>query len=213
MDGQKRIWMQQAELLDRHLFRVSWILDPDSELRAGRDYGPLAAQLRLLRPPPRLVASPLSGLPLPLQDLRQHPPLPHWRGVPQEQFGAFLAAELRTEADYDVLYRFAHDRLRQSNFSLELLTPRWCRVIYEAVADLLRGQRCHVLVLGNSRGFSSNVILTDTARLLAALGEVGGEMGAAHGPPLPAKVGALLWDMDGVLLDVSQVFMIAILWR
>jgi hypothetical protein len=26
-------------------------------------------------------------------------------------------------------------------------------------------------------------------------------------------VECLLWDMDGVLLDVSQVFMIAILWK
>ena len=165
MDGQKRIWMQQAELLDRDLFRVSWILDPDSELRAGQD-GPLAAQLRLLRPPPELVASPFSGLLLPLEDLLQHPPLPHWRGVPQEQFAAFLAAELRTEADYDVLYRFAHDRLRRSNFSLPLLTPRWCAAIFEAIAALLRRQRCDVLVFGNSRGFSSNVVLTDAARLL-----------------------------------------------
>ena len=159
IDGQKRIWMQQAELLDPTKFRVSWVLDPRNE------DGPLAAQLRHLRPPPQLVASPLIGLPLPLEDLRRNPPAAHWQ-VPQEQFAQLLTAELRTDADYDLLYRFAHDRLRLANFSVELLTPRWCRAIFDSVTDLLRRQRCDVLVFGNSRGFSSNVILTDAARLL-----------------------------------------------
>ena len=48
--------------------------------------------------------------------------------------------------------------------------------------------------------------LTETDRLLAALGVVGGEMGAAHGPLLPEKVGALLWDMDGVLVSVGESY-------
>ncbi len=51
----------------------------------------------------------------------------------------------------------------------------------------------------------------DTARLLAALRDVGAELAAASGgAPLPRRAHALLWDMDGVLVDVAGSYRAAI---
>jgi histidinol-phosphate aminotransferase len=51
----------------------------------------------------------------------------------------------------------------------------------------------------------------DTDRLIAAIGTIGAEQASKHGKPLATRPTALIWDMDGVLVEVSASYREAII--
>lgn len=52
---------------------------------------------------------------------------------------------------------------------------------------------------------------SDTDRLIAVMKDIGRAQEAAHGKPLPCSPTALIWDMDGVLVEVSGSYRAAII--
>ena len=54
-------------------------------------------------------------------------------------------------------------RLRQNNYDIHTLRPRWARAVFEKLVHNMQGNRCDVVVYGNDRGFNADVLLRDTA--------------------------------------------------
>jgi hypothetical protein len=53
-----------------------------------------------------------------------------------------------------------------ANYSIDHVRPLWCRDFYRTLRDALPSFGCSALVYGNERGFSADVLVTDTARIL-----------------------------------------------
>jgi len=165
IDGQKKIWLQQAAKLNKSIFEISWIVDSFSTSSKT-----LLEHLNSM-PHVRIVQSPFTGMALPLKDLYKNPPLTsNWTILYDtlEEFESHIPELFATEQDFNLLYHFAHERLQKlaSNASLDDLTPQWCRSLYVTLFNLLQSENCDQIIYGNSRDFSFNVIITDTARLL-----------------------------------------------
>jgi len=162
IDGQKRIWLQQAAKLNKSIFDISWIADSTSTVT-----GSLLEHLKSI-PHVRVIQSPFTGMALPLEDLYNNPPSSsNWTTLFRtlEDFELQIPKLFATEDDFNILYHFAHERLKSlsSNASLKDLTPQWCRSLYETLFNLLQSNNCDQIIYGNSRDFSFNVIITDTA--------------------------------------------------
>lgn len=163
MDGQKRIWLQQAEFLDHSKFSFAWIISllgnhtVAEAMRSPLDFllkGSLIAAL-LEIPDSVMVDSPFNMLSLPVATIADSP-----AGIDVQLSTSLL------ESNQSVLFEYVRQRLVIANGTIELTSPPWCRRILEAVKEVLTSLQCDILVYGNNRGFSSDVLITDVARAL-----------------------------------------------
>lgn len=53
-----------------------------------------------------------------------------------------------------------------ANYSIDNVKPLWCRQFYTILRDSLPALKCSAIAYGNERGFSADVLVTDTARIL-----------------------------------------------
>lgn len=53
-----------------------------------------------------------------------------------------------------------------ANYSIDAVRPQWCQQFYLLLRAALPRERCSVIVYGNERGFSPDVLVTDAARIL-----------------------------------------------
>lgn len=68
--------------------------------------------------------------------------------------------------DVDNVYRYMHQRLVVAGGDLRSVSPEWCRNVYGQMERHFKALNCDVIVYGNNRGFSSDILITDTARSL-----------------------------------------------
>ena len=61
------------------------------------------------------------------------------------------------------IYEYAVERLHLSG-EVAAVRPLWVRSLLEAMRDHLLAARCDVVVYGNNRGLTSDIIITETAR-------------------------------------------------
>eukprot|EP01038_Epipyxis_sp_PR26KG_P012844 gene12844-17218_t len=165
VDGQKKIWFQQIEHMNPSHFRFSWTLSLldglkisdlkqqyDRKLSSDRranvfDYLQMFENVQV-------VDSPYNGYLLNLEYLEQ-----------TTDDGYPTAAEM-WDGKEDNIYRYAHHRFLLSNFTIESIQPQWCRDMYILMRDYLESTHCDVVTFGNSRGFSSDVLITDSTRIM-----------------------------------------------
>ena len=62
--------------------------------------------------------------------------------------------------------RYAHESLVLADFQIANIRPQWCQQFYTILLTALPPLHCSAIVYGNERGFSADVLVTDTARIL-----------------------------------------------
>jgi hypothetical protein len=193
MDGQKQIWLQQIESMQGARFAFTWILSlPEGQQLSHAEGGHANPDLfdsynsvlkRLVALPHcRVVDSPFNGFSLKVEELLEAPTAAHHenegegenegenegegeREVAEEvpELAHHLAAAAVWRGELGRLYLYAHERFVAARRNISLLSPSWVRLFYERLHTFLLQQRCDVLVYGNSRGFSSDVFITDVS--------------------------------------------------
>lgn len=164
IDGQRTIWLQQIQSLRLPQFRFSIILTNDIE---NQGQGTLrfaifnSAKSRSMDHV-QLVQSPLTSLSFTSEDVQEAPPdgpaLRSGDSAHTAHTGAGAGVE---ESDP---YRYAAERLRKVHYDIERLTPSWVRTLFLTMKNSMVELGCDVIVYGNTKGFSGDVLIRDTAR-------------------------------------------------
>jgi hypothetical protein len=145
LDGQKQIWYQQSKHMDPARFHFIWLL---AEGAAGDPTVHFIADL------PHVSVGANPALPVAVAELAEAP-----------ADGSAPASELWA-GNTTYLFLYAHQRLVAANCTVDEVTPVWCRRMYVTMREAMLRHSCEVVVYGNTRGFSSDVVVTDTARVL-----------------------------------------------
>jgi glycosyltransferase involved in cell wall biosynthesis len=145
LDGQKQIWYQQSKHMDPARFHFIWLL---AEGAAG---DPTVHFIAVL---PHISVGANPALPVAVDELAEAP-----------ADGSAPASELWA-GNTTYLFFYAHQRLVAANYTVDEVTPVWCRRMYVTMREAMLRHSCEVVVYGNTRGFSSDVVVTDTARVL-----------------------------------------------
>lgn len=163
IDGLRRIWLQQTQFMNSSKFSFTWFLSFDlydvqyaqSEYEKGTSAHTLYANLqRLNSTQGNIYVHDSASLEVSMQDLQQ---------IPDD--GRPPAAEL-WHGNATFLYLYAHESLHFANYSIDHITPPWCKQFYINMRTSIKNSGCNVIIYGNERYFSSNVIITDTAHVL-----------------------------------------------
>lgn len=159
MDGQRRIWLSQLQHMDPTRFQFTWLIGlPDGETlrNDSKWWTEERSVLKYLRPlhGVRVRDSPFNGFAVSLDQQRE---VSSDDGPSVEQVWG---------GDQTKFYRYIHQRLVAANFVVSDVSPAWCRRAFETLVRALEEESCDLLVYGNSRGFGSDIMLVDGARLL-----------------------------------------------
>jgi glycosyltransferase involved in cell wall biosynthesis len=179
MDGQKSIWLQQIKDLPAD-FRFTWVLTSDftntqqgttvnrlqsiaayynqtlGSLDIGNGiYGERFRDLRI-----SLVASPFKEFVLEYSTLSEIPADGGWSA-----WEALERQNPQVKMD-DYVYQYAADRLKLARYDVSAVSPTWVKSLYSGVIMHMKACECSVLVYGNDRGFNSDVLLRDSARIV-----------------------------------------------
>ena len=131
MDGQKHIWLQQLEHLNRSKFSFTWVVVGVS----SRDGNSTIEQYFLRNPHVRTVNSPIE-VALSIDDLYQRP-----------EDGSASAWEVWDHKPEE-LFRYCIGRLRAAGDDMTALSPPWVREFLGRVASHLREEQCGVVIYG-----------------------------------------------------------------
>jgi hypothetical protein len=145
LDGQKQIWRQQSLHMDPARFRFVWLL------AEGEAEDPTVHYIADLK---EVVRGVNPNLVVTVAELREAPN----DGSP--------AAAASWAGNSTHLFLYAHERLVAAEFRIEDVSPTWCKRFYDVMRNAMVSHGCQVVVYGNTQGFSSDVVVTDTARVL-----------------------------------------------
>lgn len=169
VDGQKTIWLDQMRHISREDFRFTFVLSLENGQTIESDSPELHStngfysKIFALKNDVitkytdflNIVDSPFNGFALDVAEIEQ---------VPND---GSLPASAVWEQDLILLYKYAHDRLVLANYNINDLSPLWCQQLYVRILLFVYENHCNVIVYGNNRGFSSDVLITDTGKLLS----------------------------------------------
>lgn len=168
IDGQKQIWLQQMKYLSTTKFDVTFVMGfdhnesyVDNTLSTETRYGS-NSMFRILQ---AMMTS-------------QH----NIRIVDNSgNYAAIVEERLKREQapdeiipfgqqwdyqNYSALYEYIHHRYEIAQQQLHQMQPLWCREFYQVFVDMLAPLQCDMMVLGNMKGFTSDIFLVDIARHL-----------------------------------------------
>lgn len=190
MDGQKQIWIQQIQHLNPQKFTFVWFLyskdvkvDENGKIippenipedsasssmpssasgsgnsnshttRTTKSKTILISCLTTLDNV-RVVHNPFSSTNIPYEDMKA--PLddgsePFWN---------------TWSGDTNSVYEYISHRLSLASNKIDNMTPIWARNLYLSMSKALIDNKCDVVVFGNNRAMSSDVLITDSSRLL-----------------------------------------------
>jgi glycosyltransferase involved in cell wall biosynthesis len=172
LDGQKSIWIHQVEHMSSiEDMRFTWVLTVDSNddgNLGGNHEGlpPVDAFVRngtvmsRLRELPLVAGklavelTPYYKMALTLEGLEERP-----------NDGSPPCSEL-WDGDSKYIYKYASERFKVAGGDVDNITPLWARTMYVRMRDFLEKVDCSLIIYGNERGFSSDVLIRDTAKLL-----------------------------------------------
>jgi glycosyltransferase involved in cell wall biosynthesis len=151
MDGQKNIYLQQIEFMNKSEFSFTWVAaDPRAPVTEDNA---VVNRLRQM-PHARIVPSPYGSYQLDLSLITEDP-----------GDGSPPASDVWEQKE-SKLYEYVSRRLRVAGDNIDKVTPLWARGLYDMMRRHFIEERCEIVVYGNSRGFSSNSLITDTARAM-----------------------------------------------
>lgn len=163
IDGQRRIWLQQTEHLNSSQFAFTWLISFEQDnlryLQSRYDTDPKANHLyahlrRLNSTQGNIFIDKSPALAVTMEDLQQSP------GDNR------LPASALWGGNSTFLYWYVHESLLIANYSIDKVTPAWCRQFYINMRTSMQNAGCEVNIYGNDRHFTSNVLITDTSRVL-----------------------------------------------
>lgn len=153
LDGQKRIWIEQIEQMNKTIFNFTWILsryEDDSDYKKSHETIDILNGISFTN----IIESPFNMISLSIDSLEEDP-----------NDGSETISKT-WDNNPDNVFKYAADRLRLFNFNLTLVRPLWIKHLYTIILDLFIDLQCDIVVYGNNRGFTSDVFITDSARLL-----------------------------------------------
>jgi hypothetical protein len=169
MDGQKKIWLQQTEFMDQEKFNFIWIMSLSAAESIEKyiamfhegslNQNSLFHHLHTLKTKQEnviIVDSAFNSHLIAQEDLAQFP----------EGDRNYPSAAMVWEHNKTKIYEYAHDRYLRAGGNLEAITPRWCNHMYEVMKKNYLENNCDLMVYGNARGFTTDVILTDVGKTL-----------------------------------------------
>lgn len=156
MDGQKRIWLQQAESLDQSKFQFIWLLaHGDGSGVTDLKTKTTSIYYHLNRLPQIKVSNNTSnGYALSFEKLNE---------IPND---SFVTAAMVWEYNTTKLYQYIHQRFERANGDIERLSPPFVRDFYQTFVDMFETNKCDIAVYGNARGYNTDVFINDAARYL-----------------------------------------------
>jgi hypothetical protein len=147
MDGQKNIFLQQLEYMDKEEFQFTWVV-ADLEKAEGVKRQGVNERLQKM-PHVKVVPSPFMFHTVEKDDIDGDP---YW--------------DTTVEANDVNIYQYSSQRLKLARNDIDQVTPPWVKKIYVTMRNHIQEEECNIIVFGNSRGFSSNSLIIDTARIL-----------------------------------------------
>lgn len=153
LDGQKSIWLNQIKHMNKSEFHFSYILSRTevTELSNSTQIELILRTLENLN----LYQSPFNDYYVSetrlMEELDEN-------GLPVDYESIIK--------DSNVLYHILKERLRNANFKIDELSPLWAKEIYLMAYNFLKDINCDIIVYGNNRGVTSDVVITDTAKVL-----------------------------------------------
>ncbi len=152
-DGQKQIWVQQSQFMDRTKYHFIWLvhLEPNETHNPRTSLNPVVRSIAHLH---HITIAQNPNFQLNLSQLEENPG------------DGTLSASAVWGNDHRRLYQYAHARLLAANYSIERITPHWCQQFYQNMQRTLQSQDCDIVVYGNQGGGSADIVILDTAAVL-----------------------------------------------
>jgi hypothetical protein len=155
MDGQKRIWLQQAESLNRDKFQFIWLMADGVSSNKVSSNNSNSIYYHLQRLPHIKVSNNTSnGYQLSFESLNE---------IPND---SFVTAAMVWEYNTTKLYQYMHNRYERANGDFEKISPPFVKSFYQSFVDMFITNDCDIAVYGNARGYNTDVFINDAARYL-----------------------------------------------
>lgn len=150
MDGQKMIWLQQVQQMDATRFSFTFIItragEEDAVKKTSRTLDSyLTPQANL-----RVINSTLDSRSISTDELLS---------IPNDNSNDVSCAEY-WQQNYTRLLEYMHRRFQYAK-SIDQIQPLWVRDVYQRTRDSLLAEKCDILVYGNARGYSPDIMFTD----------------------------------------------------
>ena len=155
MDGQKQIWLSQLQSFkNSDEFKFTYVLTSNTEnLPSGSSVVDRIKQSSNVR----VVESPAMHHPIQIEDFDQ---------VPADGTESF--ASIWDGKDEDKMVKYMKKRIEIAGNHVEKVSPPWCQDFFRLLVSFLRQEACNVVVFGNNRGFSADILLVDAAKVVGA---------------------------------------------
>ena len=161
MDGQKNIFFKQMQYLNHEEFQFTWVSTvPLSHNVSGSDVdkqdSEVLTRLHQLSHV-KVVMSPYAMA-------AALDPLVIDAGVKWAEDDVPLSA--KWAKDRSLMFDYISDQFKEAKGNIDDMTPLWVRKFYTLMRDHILEEKCEIIVYGNERGPSSNMLITDTAKSL-----------------------------------------------
>ena len=160
MDGQKNIFLKQLQYLDRTKFAFTWVaaewpaeVAKGSDSEESKQHADLRSRLSTMSHV-KVVYSPYATHAINVKQVDEHTE------------GGDVPLSSTFQKNESLMHEYISSRFRLSNGDIDNISPPWVKTLYTLMRTHLRDEMCDIVVYGNSRGLSSNMLITDTARAL-----------------------------------------------
>ena len=160
MDGQKNIFLKQLQYLDRTRFAFTWVAaEWPAEVAKGngseeyKQHADLRSRLSTMSHV-KVVFSPYATHAIDVKQVDEHAE------------GGDVPLSSAFQKNESLMHEYISSRFRLSNGDIDSISPPWVKTLYTLMRTHFRNEMCDIVVYGNSRGLSSNMLITDTARAL-----------------------------------------------
>ena len=158
MDGQKKIFLKQIQYLSKEDFEFVWVVadakdGSDEALFEVEQHSEFHNQLKLMSNV-KIVYSPYTSVALNLTEIDA--------GF-EVGLGSQSAHWMKNQS---MMYDFMAMRFKHAGGDIDIITPLWVKRLYVLMRTHMKNEKCSIVVYGNGRGSSSNLLITDTARTL-----------------------------------------------
>lgn len=168
MDGQKRIWLQQAEHLDANKYQFYYLMSLHNGMTTSQlheAYDPHSKKNTVYYYLQQLIRE-KNRTNIHIADSRYNTHLISMEDIEDIPFGETLSASMIWQQNKTKLYEYLHSRYELAEGNLENITPSWCKLFYSQMKEELIQNECHMIVYGNARGFNTDIFITDVSRSL-----------------------------------------------
>ena len=154
MDGQKKIFLKQIQYLSKDDFKFVWVaadaIDGGNEvLFEVEQHSEFHNQLKLMSNV-KIVYSPYASVALNMTEIDAQSP----------------SQSAQWMKNQSMMYDFIAMRFKHAGGDIDIITPLWVKRLYALMRTHMMNEECSIIVYGNGRGPSSNLLITDTARTL-----------------------------------------------